>query len=125
MRRSLVIFAVGVVVVLTLRHGFFGPSATRVTPEQAKQAFARVGLSHPDVQSKPQGVIFDYGSPPHLVSVSVFTGATPRVIFGHLKGMRVTRWANVMVYYNKTETPAVKRASKILGDHTWVSSIPR
>jgi len=116
--------ATGVVVVLAVSRGFLGSSASRVTPQQAKQAFARVGLRDPRVQSSPRGVVFIYGRPPHLVSVAVFTGTQPKVTFGHLKDMRVTRWANVLVYYNRGATSAVKRASKILGDKSFSSSSP-
>lgn len=122
MKRGLLVICAGLLIVAVVRTIL--DSSHRVTPAEAKRAFAEVGLRHPKVQTTPPGVVLNYGRPPHLVSVSVFSGKTPKVIFGHLKGMRVTRWANVMVYYSKAETPVVKRASKILGDHTWSSSAP-
>lgn len=123
MRRVLLVFCVAVLAVTVLRS-VFSSSAPRITPAEAKRAFAKVCLRQPRVQTSQPGVIFTYGKLPHLVSVSVFSGAAPKVIFVHRKGMRVTRWANVMVYYNSNETPVVMRASKILGDHTWSSSAP-
>jgi len=118
--------ATGVVVVLAVGRGFLGPSVTRVTPEQAKQAFARVGLRNPKVQSSPRGVLFTYGKSPHNVAVGVSTGAAPKLRFyGPTKDMRVTRWANVTIVYNKSETRAVRRAAKILGDKSFSSSRPQ
>ncbi len=123
MRRGLLVLCVGVLVVALARH-VFSSSGPRVTPDEARRAFARVGLGHPAVQTTPPGTVFNYGRPPHVVSVSVFSGSAPKIIFENRKGMRVTRWDNVMVYYNRNETPVVRRASKILGDHTWSSSAP-
>ena len=123
-RRVLLALCVGVLILVGVRFAF-ARSSHRITPNEAKRAFAQVGLGHPKVQTPPPGVILNYGSPPHLVSVSVYSGGTPKIIFGHLMGMRVTRWDNVMVYYNRSETPAVRRASEILGDHTWTTSTPR
>jgi hypothetical protein len=109
-----------------VRQGFLNHSAGRVTPDEAKQAFARVGLTHPRTQTSPPGVVFNYGKAPHTVSVNVYSGAPLKVLFLHTpKDMRVTQWANVMVYYNKSETRAVRQASKTLGDRTWSSSLPK
>jgi hypothetical protein len=124
MRRALVVLSVGVLAVALLRGVFHSSGGHRVTLDEAKRAFAQVGLGHPRVQASPPGVIYNYGRLPHLVSVSVFSGATPKVIFVHRKGMRVTRWANVMVYYNRSETPVVMRAATSLGDNAWSSSAP-
>jgi hypothetical protein len=90
-------------------------SPHRYTVSEVKQAFTRAGFHHPKVQTEPPGTIFNYGKPPHTVSVSVYSGAPLNVVFPKgLRGYRVARTRNVMVYYSEMESGAVERAMNLL-----------
>lgn len=82
---------------------------------EVRQAFTRAGLHHPKVQTEPPGTIFNYGKPPHTVSVSIYSGELPKVVFPKgLRGYRVMRTRNIMVYYPKMESGVVERALNLL-----------
>lgn len=90
-------------------------SSHRYTVNEVRQAFTRAGLHHPKVQTEPPGTIFNYGKPPHTVSVSIYSGEPPKVVFPKgLRGYRVTRTRNIMVYYSKMESRVVERALNLL-----------
>src|SRR5262249_33287409 len=84
-------------------------SARSYTVSAVKQAFTRAGLHDPRVQKSPPGVVFNYGRPPHVVSVTVYKQEIP-VVFVPTRGMRVTHLGNVMVWYSVTKSEIVKRA---------------
>ncbi|MFL5959658.1 MAG: hypothetical protein ACJ75G_05240 [Gaiellaceae bacterium] len=76
---------------------------------EVKQAFTRAGLHHPKVDTKLPTTIFNYGKPPHAVSVTIFREKIP-VVFSHSHGYRVSHLRNVMVYYSVSERRVVARA---------------
>ena len=92
-------------------------SSGRYSVSEVKQAFAKVGLRHPRVDRASPGPIFNYGTTPHLVSVTVFAGKILKPVYlgGHIpKGKHLAYRKNVAVFYDQAETPIVTRALNLL-----------